>query len=194
MRFEGKSALKQLPALTDLAHWFIAHEGAHFWLGQSVRYATQLDSWIMEGGADLLAMRTAQQLDPRFNGRRKINESLRDCLNLAANPIATALERGEYRANYACGGIFALVAEKANGGDFYDFTRKLVEANRNDRELTAAEWYAALDKASGSRKLSSQIRALVERGSANPRAAITTLLREAGIAYGMNAKGELLLQ
>ena len=194
MRFEGKSALKQLPALTDLAHWFIAHEGAHFWLGQSVRYGSQLESWIMEGGADLLAMRTAQRLDPRFNGSKKINESLRDCLKLADQPIATALERGEYRANYACGGIFALVAEKANGGDFYDFTRKLVDANRGDRELTAAEWYAALDRASGSRKLSSQIRALVERGSANPRAALTTLLSDAGIAYGLNAKGELQLQ
>ncbi len=126
--------------------------------------------------------------------RRRSTKSLRDCLALADQPIATALERGEYRANYACGGIFALVAEKANGGDFYDFTRKLVDANRGDRELTAAEWYAALDRASGSRKLSSQIRALVERGSPNPKAAITTLLSDAGIAYGLNAKGELQLQ
>src|SRR4030095_9048957 len=111
---------------------FIAHEASHFWLGQSVRYTTQFDSWIMEGGADLLAMRTVQQLDPRFNGSKKINESLVDCLKLAGRPVATALERDEYRAYYACGGIFALVAEKANGGDFYDFTRKLIAANQGD--------------------------------------------------------------
>jgi len=194
MRFEGKSALKQLPALTDLAHWFIAHEASHFWLGQSVRYTTQFDSWIMEGGADLLAMRTAQQLDPRFNGSKKINESLVDCLKLAGRPVATALERDEYRAYYACGGIFALVAEKANGGDFYDFTRKLIAANQGDHELTAAEWYAALDRASGSRKLSTEIRALVEKGSPDPKTALTTLLRDAGIAYTLNAKGDLQLQ
>ena len=59
--------------------------------------------------------------------------------------MATALERDEPRANYACGAVFALVAEKANSGDFFAFTRRLIDANRADRELTSAEWLAALE-------------------------------------------------
>jgi hypothetical protein len=194
MRFEGESALKPLPALTDLAHWFIAHEASHFWLGQSVHYGSQLDSWIMEGGAELLASRTVPELSPEFDAKKKLNGLLRECVPLAAQPLGTALERDQYRAYYACGAVFALVAEKANGGDFFDFTRKLIDSNRTDRELTATEWYAALDQASGSRKLSGQIRTLVENGSSNPQQAIANLLRDAGIGYSLDAKGELQLQ
>jgi hypothetical protein len=194
MRFEGESALRPLPALADLAHWFIAHEAAHFWLGQSVRYSTPLDSWILEGGADLLATRTVAKLDTRFDPKAKLNELIRECVPLADQPIATALERNEHRAYYACGAVFALVAEKASGGDFYGFTRKLVDANRTDRELTAAEWLDALDRASGSRKLSNAVRAMVDKGSRDPGAAIAGLLRDAGIAYTLNARGVPQLQ
>ena len=148
----------------------------------------------MEGGADLLAMRTVQRLNPTFDPRPKLNEAIRDCGELARQPVATTIDRGEVRANYACGALFALVAEKANRGDFYAFVRGLVAANRNERELTAAEWYAALDRASGSRRQSATIRSLVETGSPDPKAAIATLLRDVGIAYTVNAKGEPQLQ
>jgi hypothetical protein len=183
-----------LPALADLAHWFIAHEASHFWLGQTVRYATQRDSWILEGGAELLAMRTVQKLNPGFDPRTKLNEALRDCGDLADDPVATALERDEPRANYACGAIFALVAEKANSGDFFAFTRRLIDANRADHELTSAEWFAELDKASGSPRHSAAIRELAEKGSPDPKAKIAALLKGAGIAYVLDAKGAPQLQ
>ena len=82
------------------------------------------------------------------------------------------IERDEPRANYACGAVFALVAEKANAGDFFAFTRRLIDANRADRELTSAEWLAALDSASGSPRHSAAIRELAERGSPDPKTAI----------------------
>lgn len=194
MRFEGESAQKPLPALTDLAHWFIAHEASHFWLGQSVRYTTPLDSWIMEGGADLLAIRTVQKLDPRFVPSKKLNELLRECASLADEPIATALERNEHRAYYACGAVFALVAEKASHGDFHGFIRRLIEASRDDRELTSAEWYAALDHASGNPRHSAAIRAMVEDGSPDPKAALAGLLEGAAIPYALSSKGIPQLQ
>jgi hypothetical protein len=194
MRFEGQSALKQVPALTDLAHWFIAHEAAHFWLGQSVRYKTPRDSWIMEGGADLLATRTAQRLDPRFNAKKQVNDLVRECATLAGQPVATALERNDNRSFYACGAVFALVAERANGGDFFAFSRRLIDANRADRELTAAEWYAALDRASGSTRHSAAIREIVEQGSREPASAIARLLAGAGISYTVDPKGVPQLQ
>lgn len=193
MRFEGKSALQKLPALADLAHWFIAHEASHFWLGQTVRYKTQHDSWILEGGAEVLAMRTVEKLQPGFSAKKKINEALRECAEFADEPVATALERDEHRAYYACGAVFALVAEKVNG-DFYGFVSELIDANRTDRELTAAEWFDALDRTSGSRAHSAAIRALTERGSTEPKAALAKLLTGANISHVLNANGVPQLQ
>ena len=189
MRFEGESALRPLPALADLAHWFIAHEASHFWLGHTVRYGTPRDSWVLEGGAELLAMRTVQKLNPRFDPRTKLNEALRDCSELADEPVATALERNEPRANYACGAVFALVAEKASGGDFFGFIRRLVDANRADGVLTSDEWLAALTKAAGGPDSARRIRSLAEKGSTDPKADLAALLRASGIAYAMDAKG-----
>jgi hypothetical protein len=194
MRFEGQSALLQIPALADMAHWFIAHEASHFWLGQAVHYATPRDSWIMEGGADLLAMRTVQRLNPAFNPSAKLNEALRDCSALAVRPVATAIDRNEVRANYACGAIFALVAERANKGDFFAFVRRIVDANRVDRKLTSAEWLAAFERSGGERAQSVAIRELVERGSRNPKVALAGLLRDAGIAHTLDATGVPQLQ
>jgi hypothetical protein len=194
MRFEGKSALKRLPALTDLAHWFIAHEASHFWLGQSVHYGTQRDSWVMEGGADLLAIRTVQKLDPGFDARAKLNEELRECAGLADAPVATAIERGEHRAYYACGAIFALVAEKANGGDFFDFTRRLVDSNRADRELTGDEWLAALGRLTQPRRSAGIIRGMVEHGSRDPKGTLALLLHEEQIPFALDAEGVPQLQ
>ncbi|MCH8617217.1 hypothetical protein LZ016_14060 [Sphingomonas sp. SM33] len=194
MRFEGRAALKPVPALTDLAHWFIAHEASHFWLGQSVHYGSQRDSWIMEGGADLLAVRTVQSLNPAFDGRAKLNEAIRDCSDLAFQPVATAIDRNQVRANYACGLVFALVAERASRGDFYSFVRALVAANLADQEVTTADWLAAFERAGGSRAQSNQIRVLVERGSASPKQAIAKLLRDAGTPFALNREGVPQLQ
>jgi hypothetical protein len=194
MRFEGQSALKPLPALTDLAHWFIAHEASHFWLGQSVHYATQRDSWIMEGGADLLAIRTVQRLNPAFDARSKLNEEIRECAGLAHGPVASAIERGEHRAYYACGAVFALVAEKANGGDFFAFTRRLVDVNRTEGVLTGDEWLAALSRLTGSRRSAGIIRGMVDRGARDPKGTLALLLREEKIPYVLDGNGVPQLQ
>ncbi len=189
MRFEGKAALTEIPALKNMARWFIAHEAAHFWLGQAVGYESARDSWIMEGGADLLAVRTVSRLDPSFDGRKALNDALRDCSNLAVKPVATAIERGDHRVHYACGAVFALVAEKADGGDFFGFTRTLIESNRAKGEVNSAIWLAALDRASGKPALSRTMRELIDKGSSDPKAALAGLLRGADIAFTLDAKG-----
>jgi len=189
MRFEGQAALREIPALRNMARWFIAHEASHFWLGQAIRHESSRDSWIMEGGADLLAVRTVAQLDPGFEFKKVLNEALRDCATLASKPVGTAIERGEHRANYACGAVFALVAEKASGGDVFGFARALIDANRAKGEVNSAAWLAALDRASGKPELSRTIRGLLDQGSPDARAAIAGLLQRAGIAYSLDAKG-----
>ena len=189
MRFEGDTAVHELPALRNMARWFIAHEASHFWLGQAVGYETARDSWIMEGGADLLAVRTVSALDPGFDGRKVLNDALKDCAALATKPVAGAIERGDYRANYACGAVFALVAEKASNGDFFAFTKALIDANRARGEINSAIWLAALDRASGKRALAGAMRELLDKGSADPKAALAGLLKDAGIAFRFDANG-----
>jgi hypothetical protein len=189
MRFEGDAAVHELPALRNMARWFIAHEASHFWLGQADGYEAARDSWIMEGGADLLAVRTVSALDPSFDGRKVLNDAVKDCATLAAKPVAGAIERGEHRANYACGAVFALVAEKASNGDFFAFTKALIDANRARGEVNSAIWLAALDRASGKPALSRAVRELLDKGSAEPNGALAGLLKDAGIANTLDANG-----
>ena len=188
MRFDGAAALERNPELSEMALWFIAHEAAHFWLGQSVRYASPRDGWITEGGADLLAIRVMQQIDPSYDPRPKLNEALRDCGTLADQPVASAIERNEHRAYYACGTLFALVAEKSNGGDFFGFTRALIEQNRADGIVSGEEWLGQLGSAQAA-----HIRALVEQGASDPQAKLAALLGDSGMETVRNADGSLRL-
>jgi hypothetical protein len=143
----------------------------------------------MEGGADLLAVRTVATLDPAFDRMKVLNQALTDCAALAAKPVATAVERGDFRANYACGAVFALVAEKASNGDFYGFVRALIAANRADRTVNSAEWLAALAARNGNQDASTRIRRLLETGSPKAADDLATLLKGAGIAFHRDAKG-----
>lgn len=189
MRFEGRAALHELPALRNMARWFIAHETSHFWLGQAVGYDGARDSWIMEGGADLLAVRTVGRLDPGFDGKKVLNDALKDCAALAVKPVAAAIERGEQRANYACGAVFSLVAETASKGNFYRFVRDLIAANAADRTVNSNEWLAALDARTGSREASARIRRLLDQGAANPAQELAALLKQSHIAFALDARG-----
>ena len=189
MRFEGEQAVSELPALRDMARWFVAHESAHFWLGQAVTYDTPRDSWIMEGGADLLAIRTIAGLDPSYDGRPLLNEALRDCAKLAVKPVASALERNEHRAYYACGAVFALVAEKVNGSNFFSFTRGLIAANQADKSVNSADWLAALVRTSGKPAIGRAIAKLLDQGSPDPKDELVGLLTEAGIPFALDADG-----
>ncbi len=189
MRFEGRQAVSELPALRNMARWFVAHEAAHFWLGQAVSYDSPRDSWIMEGGADLLAIRTIAGLDPSYDGRTLLNEALRDCAKLATKPVASALERNEHRAYYACGAVFALIAEKVNGNNFFGFTKGIIAANQVDKSINSADWIAALVRTSGRPDLGRTIARLIDQGSPDPKDELVSLLSETGIPFTLDADG-----
>lgn len=197
MRFEGAGLLAPNPRAQDGARWFIAHEAAHFWLGEAVTYEFNRDAWITEGGADLLAIRTVAALEPSYDARAVLQASADDCLRLTkGKSVESAEQRNEHRSYYACGALFGLVAEaaqrKATGGDFHDFVRGLIEANRADRLVTRTEWLAALSRLAGSADQSAAIRQLLEVGSADPLAAYAALFTRAGIAH-RTENGRLIL-
>lgn len=194
MRFEGEGVLQTTPRARHQTLWFIAHEAAHFWLGQTVRYDNALDSWITEGGADLLAFRAIAAVDPTYDARQGLQSAIEECAALSAGRgVSRAAERNEHRAFYSCGAIFALAAESVSGSPFHVFVRGLIDANRQDRVVTRQEWLAALQRVSRDPELGRMIGALLDRGAADPKAAIAALLTRARVPFTMRADGMPLL-
>ncbi|MNU49524.1 hypothetical protein D3C71_384670 [compost metagenome] len=120
-----------------------------------------------------------------------------DCIDLArSKPVAEAGERGEHRAYYACGAVFAMTAEGAqkrrDGGDWFDFLRPVLIANRTDGVLTRAEWLDALTRASRDPSLAATIERMLDQGAADPAAEIAGLFRKTGVPHRVE-NGKVIL-
>ena len=197
MQFEGVGVLRPNKQMLERSRWFIGHESAHFWLGQAVRYEFAREAWITEGGADLMAVRALKALDPAYDARAELQTEVDDCVDLSRNrSVAGAGERGEHRAYYACGAVFALTAEGAqkrrDGGDWFDFLKPLLAANREDRVLTRAEWLDALTRVSGDPSLAATIEQMLDQGAADPAAEIAGLFRKTGVPHRVE-NGKVIL-
>lgn len=183
MALEGEGLAKPNDKAAAYARWFVAHEAAHFWLGQAVHYDGPAESWITEGGADLLAFRATAATDKNFNAKARLSEARAECLPfLSRGGVAQAYARdGDFRAYYACGAIIALAAEQASGGNFSDFVKTLIARNP-DRIVTRAEWLALLDERAPGRGLSAAIANLLDNPQPDPAAAIDAFIIKARIA------------
>jgi hypothetical protein len=190
MQYEGEGVLKETEDQRRQGLWFVAHEAAHFWIGQTAGYEYARDAWITEGGADLLAVRAVADIDPGYDPRIALNESIADCARLTKRRgVEGARDRNEHRAYYACGAVFGLVAEGGSGRSFYKFMRKLLDDNRADGMITRAEWLAALDAATRKPALSRDIQRLLERGVADPPEYLGELLAKAGLDVEIDPAG-----
>ncbi len=189
MNFEGCGIVEPNDEIRERALWFIAHEAAHFWLGQTVGYEYARDAWITEGGADLLAVRALKARDPAYDDRTELQREVDDCVKLARQPVVSAGERGEHRAYYACGAVFSLAAEGAqrnrDSGDFADFIRRLIDQNREDGILTREEWLAELVTVSGDAGVTVPIDRLLDDGASDPATLVADLFSRTRVAFQM---------
>jgi hypothetical protein len=183
MKLKGDALLERNDKVSNYARWFVAHEAAHFWLGQAVEYSNKSESWITEGGAELLAFRAMAAADPHFDVKQRLSEAKAECLPfLGHGGIATAYERqDDFRAYYACGAILALAAEKASGGDFAEFVRTLIQKYGADRVITRSEWMALIDERAPGQGLSAGASKLLDQKQADPKAALDQFIALAGI-------------
>ena len=190
MTYEGTGMLVETAEQRAQGLWFIAHEAAHFWLGQTVSYQYARDAWLTEGGADLLAIRSVAEADPTYDPRIELDRSIEDCIALTRRRgVERARERNEHRAYYACGAVFGLVAEAGSGRSFFKFVRALIDANRADGIVSRDEWLAALDTATRKPDLSRDIARLLDRGVPDPAEFIADLLARAGVDFTPDSAG-----
>lgn len=181
MTLEGEGLIAPNDQARRHARWFVAHEAAHFWLGQAVSYATPADSWITEGGAELLAFRASAATDPNYDVKQRLGEARAECLPFLPNGgVADAYRRqGDFRAYYACGAIIALAAERASKGDFAEFVRTLIARYGKDGLVTRSEWLALLDERDPG--LSSAVAELLDKPHADGKAALDAFAQRARI-------------
>ena len=182
MTLEGEGILQPDERIAQRARWFVAHEAAHFWLGQAVSYSERSESWITEGGAELLAFRATAAADPAFDVKARLAEAKSECLPfLARGGIASAYQRdADFRAYYACGVVLALAAEKASGRNFADFVRTLIDRYGADGKVTRGEWMTLLDERSPG--LSAAAAKLLDKAHSDPERALEEFIQAAGIA------------
>lgn len=179
MSFEGRGITRPNDEIRERALWFMAHEAAHFWLGQTVRYEFARDAWITEGGADLMAVRALKARDPSYDDTAELQNEIDDCVKYAGKPLAAAGDRGEHRAYYACGAVFAMAAEqveRGRGGDFMDFVRGLIDENRADGVVTAEDWMSHYVRRGGHPQQASLMLEMLVNGAGDPPGAVKTLL------------------
>jgi len=190
LRYAGAGLLEETTDQRHIGLWFIAHEAAHFWLGQTVAYEFARDAWITEGGAELLAFRAVAEIEPDYDPRIPLNRAIAECIDLAEDRgVAAAGERGERRAYYACGAVFALVAEAGSGRSYYKFARRLVDASRADGVVSRADWLSVLNELTRRPDLGRDIARLLDRGVPNPGEFITDLLVRAGVNVEVDPSG-----
>lgn len=196
MDLRGERVLNPDKPVRNLARWFLGHETAHFWLAQTVRIETSADNWMMEGGADVLAVRALGVLAPDYNPARRLQGEVDDCLKLigANESLAGALERGEPDAQYGCGAVLLLAAEAAlrrrePGADAYVFWRRLIDANRADGVVTAEEWLAEFQRTTGDAGLTAEVRRFVYEGVEDPTAFVARLFAATGLPHTATADG-----
>lgn len=189
MAFEGSGLTRPNRDIRDGARWFLAHESAHFWLGQAVRYEFSRDSWITEGGADLLAINAVARLGG-VAPLPQLQEAIDDCARLTTSRGAASAEtRNEHRAYYACGAVVALAAQGATRQPFERFVRGLIAANRADGIVSRSDWLGQFERQSRQPALRRDIETLLDRGADRPGPLIASILRRAGIAFADGPDG-----
>lgn len=181
MAIEGEGIVKPDTQMGHRMRWFIAHETAHFWLGQKLEYQEAGDAWIMEGGADLAAIAATAKLRPGFNVKAEIAREWKDCeTSLAKGTLLTARERGDFRMPYACGAVLMQGAATYLKTDIFGLAREMM-ASAKDGGFSTDNWLMLLDEASASdAMMEPAVRILTEKVD-DPAATLAAWAKATGI-------------
>lgn len=128
---------------------FIAHEAAHMWNADLVKYRSGSPPWLHEGGAEALAVRllvAAGLTGPTALAAFDAG-ALDECIR---QPMVALGDARADRAHYACGSLVASWSERLLQAadpalDLFDFTGRLIEhAQAGDGRYGEDDWFAVL--------------------------------------------------
>jgi len=195
MQIRGQRVLGKSPEVLSWMRWFIGHESAHFWMGQTLHYERVSEGWITEGAADFLATRALQQLVPDYDPKNDLRDAMHDCLRMIGpmEALSKSEERLEPRANYGCGALLLLAAESANRrhdprADAFTFVRGLIDSNRGDTVINTREWLERFKLATGDAALTAEVRAFIMTGVPDPKAFWRRLFAATGVDLPVELK------
>lgn len=168
------------PALVQLLH-FLAHEAAHIWNGEIVRYPGEVDAWMHEGSADAMADRALLDMgvidSSAFLDRQ--TAALNACRGeLVVTSLRESLSQGRPRMAYTCGNTLALLTEAAlrpHGSDLFDFWRALIRRATTRRGEYDAEDYVAVWRELGTDTADLVVLGRFLDGTANPASLVDAL-------------------
>lgn len=182
MAVEGEGVSQPDALMAHRMRWFIAHEAAHFWLGQVIQYDKPGDAWIMEGGADVAAIRAVSDLVPGFDARGEEQREWRECeAALHEGTLDTARERGDFQMPYSCGAVLMMGAEAVNNGDYFGFVRSLFASQKKDGFASTDDWLAAFERAGASRQAIRLARRIASEKVADPARTLADFARASGV-------------
>ncbi|MEZ0244746.1 MAG: hypothetical protein ACAH11_15340, partial [Sphingomonas sp.] len=195
MQIRGKRALEKSPEVLQWMRWFIGHESAHFWMGQTLHYERVSEGWITEGASDFLATRALQILVPEYDPKNDLRDGMHDCLRMIGpmEALSKSEERLEPRANYGCGMLLLLAAESATRkhdpkSDAFTYVRGLIDSNRSDTMINTREWLERFKLATGDAALTAEVRAFILTGVPDPKAFWRRLFAATGVDLPVELK------
>lgn len=195
MNIRGTGVSTRSPETSSWLRFFLGHEAAHFWMGQTLHYERVSEGWITEGAADFLAIRAVQQLVPDYDPRGDLRDAMHDCLMMIGpmEALSKSEERGEPRANYGCGALLALAAEGAikrrdPKADSFVFVRGLIDSNRGDSMINTREWLERFKLATGDAALTAEVRAFILSGVPDPKGFWKRLFAATGVDLPVELK------
>jgi hypothetical protein len=139
MTYEGSGVLQESTEQRLRGLFFVAHEAAHFWLGQTVSYQYARDAWITEGGADLLAIRAVAEADPDYDPR-PTSIAIEDCATLTKRRGVESARNAASIAPTTPAGPCSGWWPNPHRALFTKFVRQLLDANRADGFVTPGGW------------------------------------------------------
>lgn len=158
------------------------HEAVHLWQAGARPGADDVPDWIHEGAADAIAAETLVTLGI-WDGDAYAADfaaARAECAErLRMGSLASADERGDYRAVYACGHVIAAAVSWADDAPVADFWRAFLARTAGTDGYTQGS-FLALARERTDARFADALRAFIRTPPADPEREIDRLLAAAG--------------
>ncbi|MEM9014485.1 MAG: hypothetical protein AAGB02_05190 [Pseudomonadota bacterium] len=160
-----------------------AHEAVHLWQAVARPSVESFAAWVHEGAADAIAAEILIGLSiwDETDARVDLDRAKTECKKgLKNGSLASAEERGDYRAIYTCGHLIAETVAQTEEQPVSAFWREFIDLAQNRNGYTEALFYELVERRTGDDRLPRAIQRFVGTDHPDPAAAIDRLLAASG--------------